>query len=184
MLSRLRSAGIHAEGVRRGLDHGVFAPFKVAFDPDKNPLNVPIVQVSLFDSDDPDQHYRLGQAVAGLRNEGVQIIVSGMAVHNLRDLWASMGRPGAMPYTLSFDQALKDAVETNVSATVIFAAFRSLALNKHSRRSGRRLWLSCSSGAMHARHILLSSTYYLCSSAQVPQAKTEVNDFGRILKGA
>ncbi|KAJ9623134.1 hypothetical protein H2203_006070 [Taxawa tesnikishii (nom. ined.)] len=113
VLSRLRSAGIHAEGVRRGLDHGVFAPFKVAFDPDKNPLNVPIVQVSLFDSDDPDQHYRLGQAVAGLRNEGVQIIVSGMAVHNLRDLWASMGRPGAMPYTLSFDQALKDAVETN-----------------------------------------------------------------------
>jgi 4,5-DOPA dioxygenase extradiol len=69
------------------------------------------VQVSLFDTDDADQHYRLGQAVSALRAEGIQIIVSGMAVHNLRDMWAASQRPGPQPYTLSFDAALKDAVE-------------------------------------------------------------------------
>lgn len=115
VISRLRAAGIPASGVKRGLDHGVFAPFTVAFNPEKNPLQVPIVQVSLFDSDDPDKHYALGQAVAGLRDEGVQIIVSGMAVHNLRDMWAAMSRPGPMPYAVSFDEALREAVEQKVS---------------------------------------------------------------------
>ena len=114
VISRLKSAGIGAEGVKRGLDHGVFAPFTVAFNPEKNPLKVPIVQVSLFDSDDANAHYKLGQAVASLRDEGIQIIVSGMAVHNLRDLWRSMSKPSPMSYTTSFDQALKDAVEQSV----------------------------------------------------------------------
>lgn len=111
ILGHLQGAGIKAEGVRRGLDHGVFAPFLVAFDPEKNPLNVPVVQVSLFDSDDAAQHVALGRALASLRDEGVLIICSGMAVHNLRDLWSSMGKPKAQPYAYSFDDALKEAVE-------------------------------------------------------------------------
>ena len=69
---------------------------------------MPIVQVSLFDTEDPNQHYRLGQAVSSLRDEGIQIIVSGMAVHNLIDLRAAGSKP--LPYTVSFDEALKDAV--------------------------------------------------------------------------
>lgn len=111
VLSTLQGAGIEAEGVRRGLDHGVFAPFIVAFNPEKNPLNVPIVQVSLFDSEDPTQHHALGRALAPLREEGVLIVCSGMAVHNLRDFMSSMGRPGNMPYAVSFDDALKEAAE-------------------------------------------------------------------------
>lgn len=79
----MRKKGIEVEVVKRGLDHGVWAAFEcgkriehwrghvskgtdelsAAFNPDDNPLNVPIVQVSLFDSEDPIQHYRLGLAV-------------------------------------------------------------------------------------------------------------------------
>ena len=112
VIGAMRDAGIEAKGVERGLDHGVFASFKCAFDPEKNPLNVPIVQVSLFDTDDPEQHIKLGRAVEPLRKENILIIVSGMAVHNLRDLRFTMGNPRPMPYTTSFDAALKDAVET------------------------------------------------------------------------
>jgi len=72
----------------------------------------PIVQASLFNSEDPNQHYRLGQAVSKLRDENIQIIVSGMAVHNLRDMHFAMGNPEPLPYTTSFDEALKDAVTT------------------------------------------------------------------------
>lgn len=111
VLGALEGAGIEAEGVKRGLDHGVFAPFTVAFDPKTNPLNVPLVQVSLFDSDDADKHYRLGEAMQGLREEGILVIVSGMAVHNLRDMWKAMQQPAPMPYSVSFDAALKEAVE-------------------------------------------------------------------------
>lgn len=82
-----------------------------AFNPEENPLNVPIVQVSLFHSEDPDQHYRLGQAVASLRDDNIVIIGAGMSVHNLRDMFATRGDPTPMPYTVSFDEALKDATE-------------------------------------------------------------------------
>lgn len=82
-----------------------------AFNPETNPLNVPIVQVSLFDTESGDQHYALGRAVASLRDENIQIIVSGMAVHNLRDMARSIRNPAPMPYTLSFDEALREAVE-------------------------------------------------------------------------
>ena len=71
---------------------------------------MPVVQVSLFDTEDPIQHYRLGQAVIALREQGVQIIVSGMAVHNLRDPRFTFDKSSPMPYTTSFDKALKDAV--------------------------------------------------------------------------
>ncbi|BAE60190.1 unnamed protein product [Aspergillus oryzae RIB40] len=109
VLDLLGKAGIKAEGVKRGLDHGVWASFKCAFEPESNPLNVPIVQVSLFKNEDPVAHYRLGQAVSSLRDENILIIVSGMAVHNLRDLWFSMNDSRPLPYTTSFDEALKKA---------------------------------------------------------------------------
>lgn len=111
VLQKLKKAGIKAEGVRRGLDHGVWASFMCAFDPKKNPLNVPIVQASIFGEDNADMHYNLGKAVSSLRDEGIQIIVSGMAVHNLRDMFRTYGQPGALDYTVSFDAALKEAVE-------------------------------------------------------------------------
>ena len=84
--------------------------FMCAFNPDTNPLNVPIVQVSLFDSDDPDQHYRLGQAVSSLRDEGILVVASGMAVHNIREHFRSRSLT-PQSYTVSFDDALKDAVQ-------------------------------------------------------------------------
>jgi 4,5-DOPA dioxygenase extradiol len=62
-----------------------------AFDPTRNPLNVPIVQISLYGNDDPDAHYGLGQALHQLRNSGVLIIGAGMAVHNLPDFRSTRG---------------------------------------------------------------------------------------------
>ncbi|RYP36527.1 hypothetical protein DL767_003350 [Monosporascus sp. MG133] len=111
IMSLLDSAGIKSKGVTRGLDHGVWSGFHVAFHPEHNTLNVPIVQVSLYMSEDPDKHYRLGQAVSSLRDEGIVIIGAGMSVHNLRDYMLSRDKSDPMPYTVSFDEALKEAVE-------------------------------------------------------------------------
>ncbi|KAL9131940.1 MAG: hypothetical protein Q9217_000220 [Psora testacea] len=116
VLASLRSQSINAQGVSRGLDHGVWASFKVAFDPDSNHLRVPIVQAFLYSSEDPYQYYALGRAVSSLRSEGIVIIVSGMAVHNLRDLRFAVGNPKPMPYASSFDEALKEAVESEPEA--------------------------------------------------------------------
>jgi 4,5-DOPA dioxygenase extradiol len=83
----------------------------VAFDPQSNPLNCPLVQVSLFNNEDPYAHFRLGEAVAPLRDEGIVIIGTGMTVHNLRDMRFAWGKPEPLPYAVSFDNALKEAVE-------------------------------------------------------------------------
>ncbi|KAI1463718.1 LigB-domain-containing protein [Daldinia caldariorum] len=115
IIDLLTNAGIKAKGVTRGLDHGVWSGFHVAFHPEENPLNVPLVQVSLYNNQDADMHYQLGQAVAPLRDENILIIGAGMSVHNLRDLSSTWGDPRPLPYTVSFDEALKDAVESSPS---------------------------------------------------------------------
>lgn len=113
VMELLKDAGIEAVENERGLDHGVFVPFKIMFSPKENPLSVPIVQVSLFDDEkDAAAHIKLGRAVEKLRDENVVIIVSGMAVHNLRDLWMTSATGRTMPYAVSFDAAMKEAVET------------------------------------------------------------------------
>ncbi|RWA03874.1 hypothetical protein EKO27_g11231, partial [Xylaria grammica] len=111
VIGLLEDAGIKAEGVKRGLDHGVYVGFSVAFHPEKNPLNIPIVQVSQYDSPDVDQHYRLGQAVQALREENILVIGAGMSVHNLRDLRFMFNATQPLPYVKSFDEALKPAME-------------------------------------------------------------------------
>jgi len=108
----LTNGGVEAVGVERGLDHGVWVPFKVVFDGFEEAMP-PIVQVSLLDSEDAEEHLKLGRAVAKLREENILIVVSGMAVHNLRDLrFMSMRDGKPLPYTLSFDEALREAVES------------------------------------------------------------------------
>ena len=115
VIAVLGEEGIGTQKEERGLDHGVFVPFKIMFDQNTNPVNVPIVQVSLFDNDrDAAAHIRLGRAVEKLREENIVLIMSGMAVHNLRDFMMSQrgAGGGTFPYAVSFDAALKEAVET------------------------------------------------------------------------
>lgn len=96
------------------ISHLTNQPFP-AFHPETNPLNVPLVQVSLYHDEDPDKHYRLGQAVESLRDENIVIIGAGMTVHNLRDFRFTLGDPRPMGYSVTFDNALKDAAESDPS---------------------------------------------------------------------
>ncbi|KAF7513590.1 hypothetical protein GJ744_008884 [Endocarpon pusillum] len=108
----LNEGGVKAVGVERGLDHGVWVPFKVVFEGLEKEMP-PIVQVSLFGAEDAEEHLRLGRVVARLREENILIVVSGMAVHNLRDMWVTIRDPKPLSYTASFDEALREAVESD-----------------------------------------------------------------------
>jgi aromatic ring-opening dioxygenase catalytic subunit (LigB family) len=85
-LAQRIAALLAAEGLpartdaHRGLDHGVFIPFKLIY-PE---ADIPAVQLSLHSGLDPDLHLRAGKALAPLRREGVLIVGSGMSYHNMQ----------------------------------------------------------------------------------------------------
>jgi len=80
----LSAAGIEsAEDRQRGLDHGVFIPFKVMYPA----ADVPIVQLSLNRDRSAATHLALGGALAPLRDEDILIVGSGMSYHNLREFF-------------------------------------------------------------------------------------------------
>ncbi|CAO3588118.1 unnamed protein product [Absidia cylindrospora] len=99
----LNKANIKAEGKKYGNDHGVWVPLKKAM---KSNLDIPIVEVSTFEHEDMDAHIKMGQTLAPLRDEGILIIGSGSAVHNLQDLFTNMGKP-TPKYVLDFDKEME-----------------------------------------------------------------------------
>ena len=92
------------EEPERGLDHGVFIPFKLIY-PD---ADVPVVQLSLNRNLDASTHLSLGRALVPLRDEEVLIVGSGMSYHNLRDLFSS--DPRSTSAAVEFDAWLNEAV--------------------------------------------------------------------------
>jgi len=101
----LRQAGIPSEAEpQRGLDHGVFVPFKLIY-PD---ADVPIVQLSLKHNLNAAEHLAMGRALTPLRDEGVLILGSGNSYHNLREFFSN--RAAASEASEQFDAWLGAAI--------------------------------------------------------------------------
>ena len=56
-----------------------------------NLLSVLIVYVLLYGNKDTDKHYRIGQVLESLRDEGMLIISVGIAVYNLYNFRLTIG---------------------------------------------------------------------------------------------
>jgi 4,5-DOPA dioxygenase extradiol len=79
----LRAGGFEArQDAERGFDHGLFVPLKLMY-PD---AGIPCVQLSLLRSLDPAAHIALGKCLAGLREQNVLVVGSGLSFHNMRAL--------------------------------------------------------------------------------------------------
>ena len=77
----LEQAGIPSRiDPARGFDHGLFAPMEVMYPQ----ADMPIFQVSMLRSYDPQAHLDVGRALRPLRDEGVMIVGSGLSFHNLK----------------------------------------------------------------------------------------------------
>jgi 4,5-DOPA dioxygenase extradiol len=90
-----------ADEPERGLDHGAYVPL-VAMYPG---ADVPVLQISMPVLD-PKELFRLGQALAPLRDEGVLVFGSGFLTHNMRYAF----RPGTPTWAREFDDWAEGAL--------------------------------------------------------------------------
>ncbi|MFF7710663.1 DODA-type extradiol aromatic ring-opening family dioxygenase [Pseudomonas sp. NPDC007930] len=90
---RLSAAGLPATlDPARPFDHGAWVPMSLMYPA----ADIPIVQVSLPSAHGPRLQHAVGQALAGLREEGILLVGSGSITHNLRELdWHSRGEEGS-----------------------------------------------------------------------------------------
>jgi 4,5-DOPA dioxygenase extradiol len=90
----------------RGLDHGAWTPLILGY-PE---ADVPVAQFSIQSHLGPAHHLKIGEALRPLRDEGVLIIGSGGATHNLRELSRQRGNPVPQQWTAEFNDWLADAL--------------------------------------------------------------------------
>lgn len=112
----LAAAGIEAnKNPERGLDHGAWVPLKLMFPK----ADIPIVQISVQTEKSTSHHFELGKALQPLRQDGVLIVGSGGAVHNLNDVHDHKINDSPVDYAAAFDQWLSEKLTAGPISDVI-----------------------------------------------------------------
>jgi 4,5-DOPA dioxygenase extradiol len=98
-----------------GLDHGTWSVLCHLFPQ----ADVPVVQLSIDETQPPSFHYELGARLEPLRAEGILLLGSGDVVHNLQAY--AWGRHPQEPYdwALRFEARVRDALASGDHASLI-----------------------------------------------------------------
>lgn len=113
---------------QRGLDHGAWIPLRLMY-PD---ATVPVLALSLQSQLAPTHHYRLGQALAPLRDAGVLIVGSGNLTHNLGHFRQLHGSDVTPDYVPAFQHWVRDRLNAgDVDALLDYRHLAPGALQAH-----------------------------------------------------
>jgi len=88
----------------QGLDHGAWNPLMLIY-PE---ADIPVAQLSIQLTAGPAAHVALGRKLAPLREEGVLILATGGAVHNLRQFQIDSRTPA--DWAIAFDDWLAERI--------------------------------------------------------------------------
>jgi 4,5-DOPA dioxygenase extradiol len=98
-----------------GLDHGTWSVLVHVY-PD---ADVPVVQLSLDETQPPAFHYELGRRLAPLRDEGVLVIGSGNLVHNLHAYAWGRHVPEPYDWAVRFETRAKELIAAGEHAPLV-----------------------------------------------------------------
>lgn len=174
----LRAAGLAAlSDPERGLDHGAWVPLLLMY-PD---ADIPVVQLSIQSHIGPAQHLAVGRALAALREQGVLILASGSATHNLGAFRTYRG-DDVPEWVVRFDRWLAQALAAGDTEALL--AYRQLApeavRNHPSEEHLLPLFVALGAGGprpviqqLHASYtcgILSMAAYAFDSKAEAPES--------------
>ena len=125
---RMQAAGA-AVRIRpqQGLDHGVWVPLRRMYPQ----ADIPVVPLSVMPHRSAAEHYAIGQALAGLRDDGVLLIGSGGFVHNLGELDRGVDS-APMP---AWAREFRDWMRAKIAGRDIDALLDWQAQAPHARRA-------------------------------------------------
>ena len=108
-VSELLGPAVIADDRHWGLDHGTWSVLCHVY-PE---ADVPVVQLSIDETQPADWHYALAQKLRPLRDESVLVIGSGNLVHNLHTY--AWGRPGVEPFdwAVRFEEQARSFILAN-----------------------------------------------------------------------
>lgn len=97
-----------------GWDHGVWVPLSLLFPS----AEIPVAQISIQPHAGPAHHFRIGEALAPLREQDVMIIASGAMTHNLREYF-SHGHEQAPEWVTGFTDWMCQKLESRAAEDLL-----------------------------------------------------------------
>ena len=118
LVERLQSALAPATvsgDLRWGLDHGTWSVLVHVY-PE---ADVPILQLSIDETQPAEFHYAMGQRLAALRDEGVLVMGSGNLVHNLHTYAWGKHDPEPFEWAVRFEEFARESITTREHGPLI-----------------------------------------------------------------
>src|SRR5205085_2951037 len=112
---------------RWGLDHGTWSVLCHVYPQ----ADIPVVQLSIDETQPPSSHYEIGKRLALLREEGILIFGSGNIVHNLHAYAWGRHAPEPFDWAISF--------ETRVRQLLLAGEYKPLVNYEHALGSEAEL---------------------------------------------
>lgn len=99
----IEKPAVHPDDETWGLDHGTWSVLRHLYPK----ADIPVVQLSIYFEQSGEYHYRVGQQLKSLRDQGILIVGSGNVVHNLPKIaWGKDPKP--YPWAIEFDAWIKE----------------------------------------------------------------------------
>jgi 4,5-DOPA dioxygenase extradiol len=144
---------------RRGLDHGAWVPLLLMVPQ----ADIPVLQLSVQPQLGPEHHFRVGRALAPLRDEGVLIVGSGSFTHDLSEFRGHDPNDAAPDWVNKFADWFHAALTSGQTANLLDYRRQAPFAVKNHPTEEHLLPLYAALGAAgegaHAERLHASATY-------------------------